>query len=316
VTGDETRLLDEIRGANRPGAESQVTHCNAARFFRVVEEIALAVMGRAFADDLDRILVGADGAIRPEAEEHRPYRVPFFQFEGVVVGQRQAGDIVIDADGKMLARLLAGQFVEDGLDHGRGELLGGQAVAAAYHLERQGSQPAGFAERGDDIHVERFADRAGFLGPVEHGDGHDRHRQDVGKAQGRERPVEPDLDHADFVAAGIHFRNRLLDGFGAGPHDHDHPFGIRIAGKFEQIVVPAGYAVELLHGLADYIRTVVIKRVDGFAPLEVDVRILGRSPYYRPIRIESPVLMGANLVIIDQPAKLRDSEFLDLVDLV
>ena len=38
-------------------------------FFEVVDEVALGVVVGLFADDLDRVLVGADGAIRTEAEE-------------------------------------------------------------------------------------------------------------------------------------------------------------------------------------------------------------------------------------------------------
>ena len=91
-------------------------------------------------------------------------------------GEREVGHIIDDADGEVVLRRGLRQFVEDRLDHGRREFLGGQAVAAADdHAARLRSEAsplsAGFAQGGDHVQVERFADGTRFLGAVEHRDG-------------------------------------------------------------------------------------------------------------------------------------------------
>jgi hypothetical protein len=87
-------------------------------------------------------------------------------------------------------------MVGDGLDHGRRELLGGQAVAAADDLDR----PAG--EGQGDVEIERLADRAGLLGPVEDGDLPGRGRDGRVEGGGVEGPVEADLDETELGARG------------------------------------------------------------------------------------------------------------------
>ena len=71
VAGDEVGLLDEVGGADGLGPEAQVRHGDRARLLGVVHEVALGEQVGALADDLDRCLVRADGAVRAESEEHR-----------------------------------------------------------------------------------------------------------------------------------------------------------------------------------------------------------------------------------------------------
>jgi hypothetical protein len=52
------------------------------------------------------------------------------------------------------------------------------------------------AERADDIEVERFAERAGLLGAVQHGDGFHALGQRGGEILHRERTIEADFHHA------------------------------------------------------------------------------------------------------------------------
>ena len=60
---------DQVGRADRFGAKAQVRDGHRAGFLRVVDEVTLGVIVGFFADDLDRVLVGADGAIRAQAEE-------------------------------------------------------------------------------------------------------------------------------------------------------------------------------------------------------------------------------------------------------
>ena len=70
VAGRRSRPWSIRYGAlDRALAEAQVGDGDAARFLRVVGEVALGVHVGVVADDLDGVLVGADGAVRAEAPE-------------------------------------------------------------------------------------------------------------------------------------------------------------------------------------------------------------------------------------------------------
>jgi hypothetical protein len=123
-----------------------------------------------------------------------------FRREFCVHLQAQFADIVLDADGEMLLGARLAHFVEHGLHHPGSELLRGKAVAPADDARCGHAQPR-FAERCHDVLIQRLADRARFLGAVEHGDGM-RHARD-GRQQvfGREGAVQTHLEHANLLAA-------------------------------------------------------------------------------------------------------------------
>ena len=75
VAGDEGRAVDQVGGADRLRAEAQVRDGDRAGLLRVVDEVALGVVVRLLADDLDGVLVGADRAVGAEAVEERAHGV-------------------------------------------------------------------------------------------------------------------------------------------------------------------------------------------------------------------------------------------------
>ena len=131
VTADEARLLDEIRRPDRLGTEAQVRHGPRPGLLRVVDEVALGVQRRFGAEDLDRVLVGPDRPVGPEAEEDRPQRLGRLDVERRLVGEAQPRDVVGDADGESPSGSLPSELFEHRRHHGRRELLRGQSVAAA-----------------------------------------------------------------------------------------------------------------------------------------------------------------------------------------
>ena len=105
VAGDEVGVLDQVGRADRLRAEAQVRDGDRARLLRVVDEVALGEQVGALADDLDRRLVGADRAVRAEAEEHRLDLAGRPRVAEVAVDrQAQVGDVVVDADGEVALR--------------------------------------------------------------------------------------------------------------------------------------------------------------------------------------------------------------------
>ena len=70
MTGNEVGLVDEVGGLwIGVLAETQVGNCNAAGLLGVVSEVSLRVHVGVVADDLDGVLVSANGAIRAKTPE-------------------------------------------------------------------------------------------------------------------------------------------------------------------------------------------------------------------------------------------------------
>ncbi len=81
VAADEVGRGDQIRRVNGPRTKAQMRGGQRAGLLGVIDEVALRVIGRLFADDLDRVLVRADRAVGTEAVEHRAHHIGRFGAE-------------------------------------------------------------------------------------------------------------------------------------------------------------------------------------------------------------------------------------------
>ena len=304
VHADEIGAAHEIGAADRARAEAEVGNRDGPRLLRVVNEIPLGEIVRLLADDLDGVLVGTDGSIRPQAVKDGAGHIIRLDIPLTVPRQRRAADVIHDADGEMVPRCFRLEVVEDGLGHGRGEFLRREPVTAADNdriaAARQQSCRPCFCQRRDDILVKRFPDGARFLGPVEHGDRFDRVGQSLGEALDRPRTEQPDLEHAGLLALGIEPRGALGRGLGAGP-DHDHDLlGLRIALVIEQPILTSCKLGKLRHDLLKHTGHGRVERVAGLARLEKCVRVLRRAPQDRRIGREGARAESGNIALIDQ----------------
>ena len=105
VAGHEVRLGDEIGGADRLRSETQVRSRHRTRLLRVVNEVALRVVGSVAADDLDGVLVGAHRAVRTQSVEECAHRARALGREVRIVADAGVRNIVVDADNKVILRL-------------------------------------------------------------------------------------------------------------------------------------------------------------------------------------------------------------------
>ena len=78
VAGHKAGARDQVGGADRVGPEAQVRGGHRAGLLRVVDEVALRVVRRLAADDLDGVLVGAHGAVGAQAVEERAHGLGIF----------------------------------------------------------------------------------------------------------------------------------------------------------------------------------------------------------------------------------------------
>ena len=320
VQRQEVRLGDQVRGLDRARAEAQVGDGGGTGLLGVVHEVALNVQVRVLADDLDGVLVGAHGTVGTEAEEHGARHV--VRFRGVIFIVRDAGaqHVVVDADGEVVLGSVLFQAVIDALDHGGSEFLGGEAVAAAYHLghavgegERAGA--LGVKEGLDDVLVERFALGAGFLGAVQHGDLPDRGGERLDQFRGGEGAEQAHLEHAHLgVFTGDHGFHRFFHGFRAGTHQDDHAFSVRGAGVVHQMVGTAREVRKPVHGLLHDGGGGFIELVDRFTALEVNVRVLGGAAQHGSVRRQGAFAEGVRPFLLDHAVQRIVRDICNLAD--
>ena len=285
---DEIGARNQIRRTNRLRTEAQMRNRHRAGFLRVINEIALRVIVRFLADDLDGIFVRADRAVCAEAVKQRAHHFVGLGGKFRVILEARMRDIIVDADGEMILRRGHGQIVEHGLDHRRREFFRRQTVAAGEdggnRFQMRAAGGRFLHQSRDAILIQRLARRARFLRSVEHRDFTDGCRQRFHKAFAVERTIQPHFDHADFFAVMVQIFHRFIGGFAAGTHQHDDAFRIRRADVVEQLVFAAGLHGEFIHDFLDDVGTRGIKTVRGFAALEKHVGILCRAAEDRLVR--------------------------------
>ncbi len=318
---DEVGLLHEVGGADRLGTEAEVGDGDRARLPRVVDEVALGEQPGALADDLHRRLVRPDGAVRAEAVEQGldlAGRAP--DAERAVDREAEVRHVVVDANRELPLRPRLREGVEDRLHHRGRQLLRREPVAPADHPRRDGEPGRiGVHRLGqgtDDVEVQRLADGARLLGPVQDGDrthGRRQRGQQVGR---RERPEQADPEHADALAR-VHQRvDGLLDRAARRAHHDDHPLGIGSPVVVDQTVSPAGPRRELVEDPFDDPRDGEMERVRRLARLEEHVGVLGGAPDDRGVGGQAACTEGENVLVADQGADVVVTQDGDPVDLV
>lgn len=133
MAAHEIRRCDEIGRADRTRTEAQMGHRLHSGLVRVVNEISLRVKPGVLGDDLGAVLVGADGTVCAQAEEHGTHYVVRFRRIGRIDVEAGVRHVVVDADSEAVPRLGLLQLIEDRLGHRGCEVLRRQAEAAADH---------------------------------------------------------------------------------------------------------------------------------------------------------------------------------------
>ena len=183
--------------------------------------------------------------------------------------------------------LVLGELVEDRLHHRRRELLRRQTVAAGddarWRGERRDAFRLRFGERGRHVEIERIAGCARLLRPIEHGEAADALRQRRQERGARERAIEPDLQHADLLAARGQGSTVSCTVSAPDPMSTITRSARRVADVLEQAVAPAGHARRTPSSCAR--RRPGRRRRSGsrLTRLKEDVGVLGGSAQHRPI---------------------------------
>ena len=323
MAADEGSVIftDEIRGMDRIRAEAQVGGGGGAGLLGVVFEVALGPVVGVQTDDLDGVLVGTDGTIGTQTEEHAVHGAAFRQQELGVISNGLEGDVIFNTDSEVVQRAVLLHFVEDTLDHCRGEVLGAHTVAAAaddgHGLERGIAISDSFVDAGNDIEEERFTGGTRFLGAVENSDLLDGGGQSLDQVFDAERTIQADSDDAVlFALGGVQVFRGFDTGFNTGAHGDDDDFSVFSTVVIKQMILAAGELGEFVHSFLDFGRAFFIEFVDSFAALEEDIRVLGGTVDDRVFRVHRAGAGGDNVFVIDHRAHIFEAELFDLHDFV
>ena len=313
VAGDEVRLVDVVGGLDGRITEAQVRDGDTACLLGVVLEVRLDVFVGVVTDDLDGVLVGADGAVSAQTPELAGDGAGRRGIGRGLLLQRVVGDVIHDADGELCLGLVLGEVLVHGEDGSGGRILGTEAVASADDTD---TGHAGGSQCGDDIQVQRLTQRAGLLGAVQnrnllHGSG-DR----LDQLGSHERAVQANLDKTDLLAVGVHVVDDLLGHVADRAHCDDDAIRIGCAVVVEQLIIGAQLGVDLVHVLLDDGRQGVVVTVARLAVLEEDIAVLVGAAQDGMLGVERALAEGIHGVHIQHFGEIRVIPHLDLLDLV
>jgi len=316
VASDKVGFVNQVRSVDDMVRETQMRSRHRAGFFGVIHKVSLTVDTVFAGDDLDRVFVRADRAVRAQTEEDRAFNVFVFDIKGIVNVQRQVRHVIGHTDGETGFRFRFFGVFKNGFRHGGRVFLGRQAVTTADDA-RHGFDLAR-AERvgdgGDNVQIQRFALRAGFFGAIHDGDRLDRGGQSLDQFFRGERTIQMDFDNAVF------FVFQMGDGrfgrVGARSHDDDNLFGVFGTGVFNQVILATGNLGVFVHGFLNDAADFGIVRIGGFANLEEHVGVLRRTAQNGVIRRQRVFAIERGRQTFDEFAQLVVGNDFDLVDFV
>ncbi|CCK07164.1 hypothetical protein BN128_1075 [Cronobacter sakazakii 696] len=315
MAADKIRLAYQIRGVNGSLADAQVGNGQAARFFGVINEIALGVPRRRVADNFNVVFGGRNAAVAAQPVKQR--------LQARVRGQRilrqrqgEMRHVVVNPDGKARFRFFGAQFIEYRQHAVRPELFGGKPVTAADDARQAVALAAvkGFRQRGHHIQIKRLRLRARLFGAIEHRDALDALRQRRQQVTRAERAEQADFQHAHFFAASEQLIHHLFAGAAGGTHQDNHPFGLRVAVILKRPVLAARGGGEIVHRLFDMVIDRVIPGVGRLAGLEIGIRVGGGAADHRMFRVERAGAVGVDFRLRQQGADRVIGERRDFVD--
>ena len=276
VASHEVSLVDVVGGLDGLVAEAQVGNGDTAGLLGVVLEVSLNVLVSVVTDNLDGVLVSANGAVAAQTPELALDGALSSGVGGNLLVQGQVSDIVHDANGELVLGSVLCQLLVDGEDGSGMGILGTQAVTAANdgHIVA-----AGLGQSHDNILVQRLTLGAGLLGAVQNCNllsGGRNGSQQLLCAEGTE---QANLHQTDLLAMSVQVVDDFLSHVVDGAHGNNHAVSIGCAVVVEQLIVGAQLLIDLAHVLLNDGRQCLIVLVAGFTMLEENVVVLVRAAH-------------------------------------
>ena len=271
VASHEVCLMDIVGAADGAVAEAQVADGDAAGLLGVILEVCLDVLVGVVADDLDGVLVGANGTVAAQTPELGLDGARSRSAGSGLFFQGQIGQVVGDADGEVFLGLILSQLFEHSKCGSRRSILGAQAITTAADGD---VSTASLCQSGDNVQIQGFTQSAGFLGTIQNGDLLDGLGDDGQQTICCEGTIQTDQDQADLFAVCVQVVHDFACHVSDGAHGDDDAVCIGSAVVVEQLVAGAQLLVDLVHILFNDRRHCIIILVASFTMLEEGVVVL------------------------------------------
>ena len=131
MAGDKVGLGHVVRRTDRGITKAQVRDGDAAGLLGVVLEVGLDVLVGVVADDLDSRFVSTDSTVRTEAPEFTGRKTRGIKRHFRFARKAEVGNVVDDAKGEAVERMIFLQFFEDSEEVFRKNVFGAHTGAAA-----------------------------------------------------------------------------------------------------------------------------------------------------------------------------------------
>ena len=311
MTGNEVRHRHIIGGADRFVSEPQMALGHTAGFFGIILKVCLCILVGVVSDDLDGVLVGADGTIGTKTPELAGQYGFSRSYDILTDGKRTHRHIVINPHGEMIL-LFPGHVVKHCFDMCGNSVFGGQAVPASQDLHC----PRALTQSRADIFVQRFAYATRFLGPVQNGNHLNGIRNCIQQMGNRERTVQMNLYHTYLLALCHQIIHNFHRGFTDRSHGNDDTLCLRIPIIVKQLIVSSGEFVDGIHLFLHYFGKLIIRRVAGFSALEKGIRILQCGTDCRMLGVQCMIPEIVDPVPVDEFGKILVIQNIDLLNLM
>ncbi len=236
VASHEIRGVHQICGADGMIAETQMRAGESTRLLGVVGEICLAILVGVVTDDLDRVLVGTYRSVSAKTEELGLEHTRAVEIELGKQRQRHAGHVILDADCKLVSRLVKLEVLVYSEHLGRSSILRAETISAAYDYR----SILAAIEAVFHIKIERLAGSSRLLCAVEHSDLLRRRGHAGEEMLGREGAVEVYADDTDLLPFSSEIVHSLAGSLRDAAHGDDHALSLRISIVIEKMVFAAG----------------------------------------------------------------------------
>ena len=180
------------------------------------------------------------------------------------------GNIIFNPDGKTLFRLIH----KDRMDLGRCGIFGSQSVSARIN---RNILVIAVPQRTQHIQVQRFADAARFLRPVQYRNLFHCFRDDFQKTLSYKRAVQTHFNQSGLFAVSVFHVHHFFDGLTDTSHGDDHMLRLRIAIILEQGILRTGFLRNSVKQVFHDSRQFLIPGIGRFPVLEKHIRILRGS---------------------------------------
>ena len=220
--------------------------------------------------------------------------------------------VIVNADRETVLRLVGFEVFKYAENLIRRRIFAAETVTSADNDRTQ----SGTVISGFDVKIQRIAEGARLFRAVKNGDFFDRFRQIFEEILRRERTIEMNGQKTGLFAVCVEVIDNFLRRLANGTHRDNDAFRIRSTVIIERMILTARDFAEIGHRFVNKFRQSFIVRVDGFACLEINIRILSRTAKNRMIRRQCAFAERLNGIPVEDFAEIVKADRFDFLDLM